>query len=166
MLSGISIAETLIDREWSGLELDPEVDDLFKQELHRLELENSSSSNWSQMFLHSRQNLFVFDILRIGYSFTKLKEIHPDIFSEALARTSIRIEQAAAEWKSFAQEKYLSKGLVIPDYPQFVQIQEALGLYGRSKLERALRRIKSSIRKQWYVIFDRYKTGTGEKVSN
>jgi hypothetical protein len=114
------------------------------------------------MFLHSRENLFVFDVLRIGYSFTKLKEIHPDLFSEALARKPTRIEQAAAEWKSFAEEKYSSKGLVIPDYPQFVQIQETLGLYGRSKLERALRRIKSSGMLSLTVI----RQGAGEKFSN
>jgi hypothetical protein len=156
MLSAISIAESLDIRK-SGLELDLEVDDLFKQELHRLELQNSSSATWSQMFTHSRKNLFVFDVVRIGCNFAKLKEVHPDLFSEALARNSMRIDQAATEWKSFIEGKYSSKGLVIPDYPQFIQIQEALGLYGQSKLERTLRRIKSRIRKCWYVIVDHFK---------
>ena len=150
-LSAISIAESFAPRE-SRLQLDPETDDLFRKELCRLELENSSSTEWSQMFLHSRENSFLFDILRVGHNFIKLRENYPDLFEEALLRNPERLSQAATEWKEFVREKYLSKGLDTPNYPRFVQIQEELGLCGQSKLGR----IKKYVQKHWKVLVDKF----------
>ena len=50
----ISIAKSFAPGK-SRLQLDRELNDLFKRELCRLELENSSSTVWSQMFLNSRR---------------------------------------------------------------------------------------------------------------
>ena len=110
------------------------------------------------MFLHSKENAFLFDILRVGYDFIKLRENHPNLLAEALLRNPDRLAQAAAEWKAFTQENYLNKGLSVPNDSQFVEIQEALGLYGRFKSERVLRRIKRNTQKRWAVLIDKYKT--------
>jgi len=154
-LSAISIAESFAPE--GNLKLDPELDELFRQELSRLEQKHSGSTKWSQLFEQSRENLFLFDILRVGYNFTKLRDKYPDLLSEALLRNSERLSEAHAEWGEFTREKYLSNGLGVPAYPHFVQIQEALGLYGRFKLERTLRRIKRSIQHHYCVLFDRVK---------
>lgn len=151
-MSAISIAESFAPE--GSLKLDPELDELFKQELSRLEQQNSDSTTWSRLFEHSRENLFLFDILRAGYNFTKLRDKYPDLLSEALFRNSERLSEAQVEWVEFTWKKYLSNGLDVPAYPHFVQIEEALGLYGRSKLERALRRIRRIIRKHSDVLFD------------
>jgi hypothetical protein len=136
--------------------LDPELDDLFQQELSRIEQENSHSTEWSQMFLQSKENSFLFEILRIGNPFTTLRVNHPILLAEALLRSPGRIVQAAAEWKEFTQENYLDKGLSVPNYSQFIEIQEALGLYGQSRLERFVRKIKRNGRKRWVVLIDKF----------
>ena len=130
------------------------MDEIFQDELRRLELKTSSSTEWSEMFLHSKENKFLFDILRRGFGFKALRERHPDFLAEALLRTPDRISLAAAEWKSFAE----SKGLSVPDYPLFVEIQEALGLYGQTKWERKFRKMKRNAQKHVYVFFDWFKT--------
>lgn len=104
------------------------MDEWFRSELSRLEQEKSSSTDWSQMFLRSRENAFLFDILRVGRDFIRLREKYPELLAEAVLRTPARLDLAAVEWKSFAEENYLNKGLPIPDYPRYIQIQEALGL--------------------------------------
>jgi hypothetical protein len=130
-LSAISIAQSFVPEEVK-LKLDPELDELFRQELGRLEQQAFGSTAWSQMFVHSRENRFLFDILRIGYNFTQLRNKYPDLLSEALLRTPERLSEAEAEWGEFTQANYLSKGLGVPEYPQFVQIQEGLGHVGAS----------------------------------
>lgn len=64
-LSAISIAESLAP-EALYLKFDAEQDELFQQELRRLEQQNSGSTKWSQMFAYSKENQFLFDILRLG----------------------------------------------------------------------------------------------------
>ncbi len=44
----------------------------------------------------------------------------------------------------------------VPEYPQYLEIQEALGLYGRSKFERNLRRLKRNGLKRWNVFIDKF----------
>lgn len=117
--------------------MDPKQDELFRQELRRIEQQNSNSTEWSQLFEHSRENVFLFDILRVGYNFTILRDKYPDLLSAALLRNSERLSEAQAEWEEFTREKYLNNGLPVPAYPHFVQIQEALGLYKQSKWDRA-----------------------------
>ena len=64
-LSTISIAESFFPEHLQklGLKLDTKLDVLFQQELSCIEWEKSSFTKWSQMFLHSKENKFLFDIL-------------------------------------------------------------------------------------------------------
>jgi len=131
---------------------------LLQEELRRLEMKTSSSTEWSEMFLHSKENKLLFDTLRRGFGFKALRERHPDFLAEAPDRISL----AAVEWKSFADEKYLNKGFSVPDHPKFVEIQEVLGLYGQTKWERKFRRMKRKAQKHVYVFFDWFKTWCGQ----
>jgi hypothetical protein len=128
-LSAISISESLAP-EALYLKFDAEQDELFQQELRRLEQQNSGSTKWSQMFAYSKENQFLFDILRLGCYFTILKVKHPKLLSEALLRNSQTISEAAAVWEEFTQEEYFRKGLDVPAHPLFVRIEEELGLRG------------------------------------
>ena len=156
--SAISITESFFPEglEILGCKLDNNLDELFQQELRCLEQEKSSSTEWSQMFLHSRENRFLFDILRMGRSFLELGEIYPDLLIQALRRFSENLRLAASEWRAFSAESYLDKNLTIPEYPDYVEIQEALGICGRSKLERWFRKLKRNALKRWIVIIDKY----------
>jgi hypothetical protein len=157
-LSAISIAESFFPQgpEVLGYKLDSKLDELFQQELRRIEWEKSSSTEWSQMFLHSRENRFLLDILRMGRNFLELKETYPDLLAKALHRSSANLALATSEWRAFTTEYYLDKNLTIPDYPDYVEIQEALGIYGRSKLTRWLHKLKRNALKRWNVFIDKY----------
>ena len=111
------------------------------------------------MFLHSRENRFLFDILRMGRNFLELREIYPDLLAEALHRFSENLTLTASEWRAFTADFYLDKNLTIPDYPEYVEIQEALGICGRFKLERWFRKLKRNALKRWNVFIDKYWPG-------
>lgn len=110
------------------------MDDLFQQELRRIEQEKSSSTEWSQMFRHSKENHFMAAILRWGYELPRLQQVYPDLLAKALKRSPERIAGAVSEWKAFMDELYLSKGRPVPDYPEYMEIQKAIEKYKRSKL--------------------------------
>ena len=156
-LSAISIAQSFFPEE-SGIKLDGNLDEFFKQELSRIEQERSSSTEWSQMFVHSKENLLLFDILRLGNGFRELRKNHADLLVEVLHRSTEKLALAATEWKAFTHEFYIDQGLPVPDYPQFVEIQEALGLYGQSQFERTFRRLKRTFLKRWNMLFDRFRS--------
>lgn len=159
-LSAISIAESFFPEPFQklGLKLDSELDDLFRQELSRIEWEKSSSTQWSRMFLHSRENTFLFDMLRLGHGLTILRKDYPDILADALYRSSETLALAESEWMKFADEFFTSRGFQVPEYPQYVEIQEALGLYGRSRFERILRKLKRNGSKRWNVFVDKIRS--------
>ena len=154
-MTAISIAQSFFPNE-SGIKLDGNLDELFKQELSRIERERSLSSEWSQMFVHSKENLLLFDILRLGNGFTELRKNHADLLVEVLRRSTEKLALAATQWKAFAHEFYIDQGFPVPDYPQFVEIQEPLGLYGQSQFERTFGRLKRTLLKRWNVFFDRF----------
>jgi hypothetical protein len=126
-LAAVSIAQSF------QLKLDSDLDDLFQQELRRMEQEKSSSTEWSQMFRHSEENLFMAAILRWGYKLPRLQQLYPYLLAKALERSPERVARAVSEWKAFVDECYLSKDRAVPDYPEFIEIQEAIRKYGRSK---------------------------------
>jgi hypothetical protein len=157
-LSAVSIAESFFPQgfEILGCKLDGNLDDLFQRELRRIEQEKSSSTEWSQMFLHSRENLFLFEILLTNRSFLELREIYPDLLAQALCRSSENLALVASEWRAFASRFYLDRNHTIPDYPDFVEIQESLGIYGRSRLERWVRKLRRNGLRQWNIFIDKH----------
>lgn len=155
-LSAISIAQSFFPERLQklGLKLDAKLDVLFRQELSRIEREKSLSMQWSQMFLHSKENRFLFDILRLGHNLSTLRKDYPDLLAEALYRSSKTLILAKSEWTTFVNEFYINSYLQVPEYSQYVEIQEALGLYGRSQFERILRKLKRNVLKRWNMLVD------------
>jgi hypothetical protein len=156
-LSTISIAQSFFPEHIQklGLKLDTKLDVLFQQELSRIEWEKSSSTKWSQMFLHSKENMFLFDILRLGHPLSTLRKDYPDLIAETLYRSSEALAFAKSEWTAFVDDYYIASGLQLPEYPQYVEVQEALGLYGRSQFECTLRRLKRNGLKRWNMLVDK-----------
>jgi hypothetical protein len=81
---------------------------------------------------------------------------HPGILKEALHRSTETLAMAAAEWKTFSDEFYRNRGLLVPDLPEYVEIQETLGLYGGTQLERTLRKFKRKFKRRWKLLFHRH----------
>lgn len=93
------------------------------------------------------------DIVRFGYGFKKLQKNHPRLLTEALRRSPENLARAASEWKAFTDEIYINRDIAVPDYPMYVEIKEALGLYGRSKFERVFRRLKRRAQRRLNGVF-------------
>jgi len=163
-LSAVSMEGSLW-RPPPRMTLDRNQVELFHQDLGRIEQERSSSTEWSRMFLHSTENQFLIDILRpqMEYTFAGLGWKYPEIFAEALERSPEALESAAAEWKSFT-DLFTSQGLRVPEFPQYIEIKEALGIYGRSSLERAFRKLKRAAQKRLNVF--RYQIWRKTKMVN
>lgn len=113
-LTAISIGDTL----WESplIELDSKQVQLFQDELSRIEQEKWSSTEWSQMFLHSMENKFLFEILRPrkGSSFENWRLKYPEFLEEALHRSPKALEFAAYEWKAFADKMFADHGVFCP----------------------------------------------------
>ena len=127
---------------------------LFQDELTRIEQEKSSSSEWSQMFLHSRENMFLHDILK-GEGFPVFQQKYPELLMEALHRSAETLTLAASEWKAFVEDFFRDKGRAVPDSPLYVEIQEGIGIYGGSSFERFVRRLKGTAQKRGNVFLDK-----------
>jgi len=145
-LSALSIEESF----WEAPEvkLDRKQARLFQSELNRIERKKSFSTEWSQMFQQSKENEFLFDILRSGCDIADLRWKYREFLTEALHRSQETIKQAASEWEAFVDEFFRNKGRVIPDWPQYVEIQEGVGIYG------PWRRLKRRALKWWNVLWD------------
>ena len=87
--------------------------------------------------------MFLSDILT-GDRFPVLQWKYPEILTEALRRSPKTLELAASEWRAFSNEYFISKGRPVPNSAQYVEIQESLGIYGESHLERSIRKFKRS----------------------
>jgi hypothetical protein len=157
-LSAISLAESLYPegREIYGHELDHNLDELFQNELRRIEYEKSSSTTteWSEMFFHSLKHRFLFDILRRGRNLLELRRVYPDLFAESLRHPNLSL--AGSYWREFAAEFFLDKNRTIPDDPEFIKIQEGLGICGQSNFERWFRKLKRNVLKDWNLFVDKY----------
>ena len=128
----------------------------FQTELIRIEQQTSPSSNLSHMLLHSREHMFLREILLHCVDFQFLKLRHPELLSEALERSSENMAVAASLWAEFSNMFYTSRGLSVPDLPLYVEIQEGLGIYGRGCIERFVRKIKRKFAKSLNVFLDKF----------
>ena len=105
-LSAISIEEFWV---FPKARLDNNQAQLFQDELCRIELEKSGSTKWSQMFLQSRENAFLNDILIWGDSLPYLQQKYPELLAEALHRTPETLALAVSEWKSVMDEYFIDR---------------------------------------------------------
>ena len=96
-LAARSIEETLFQWSENWVKLSSEQAQLFQSELIRIETKRSSSDQISQLFLHSEENCFLFDVLSLDLGFDHLAQRHPRILKEALHRSTETLPMATAE---------------------------------------------------------------------
>ena len=142
-LAAISLEETLI--------LDSTQIQFFRRELSRIEWEQSSSTEFSQMLQKSEENSFLYNIV-LPHTISNVRDLwklYPDLYKEAISPSDEGVELAAKEWSRFTEQVYHKYNLSIPTRPIYTEIQEHLGLYGRTQLERKLRRMKMITYRRW-----------------
>ena len=107
------------------------------------------------MFLLSKENNSLDDILRPGQA-TVLRICHwnrGNFWKKLFVET---LELSDSEWRAFAGDTFRDRGCPVPDWPPFVEIQEGLGLCGRSLFERTLRKLKRTAQKELNVLWDEF----------
>ena len=145
-VASVSIADSLFQTD-PHIRLAPEQAEYFQEELTRIEYERSGLNEISQQFLLSSENVVLSEFLTRAISLPGLHQDYPRVLREALRRTPETVALAASEWKAFSVEHYLRKGLPIPEWPKYIEIQESLGLYGRTPRERNMRKLKRRMQK-------------------
>jgi hypothetical protein len=166
-VAAISIKEFLIPR--SKFSLDSNQDLLFQSELRRIEHEKSSSNEWSRMFLQSKENAFIYNLVRprTGCTFAMLQKRYPEFMREGLQRSPEALKLAASEWNYFVEDVFGSRGIPVPNWSQYVEIQEGLGIYGRSEFERTLQKLRRASQKwlnmAWYNFRDGFRNKWRER---
>ena len=94
----------------------------------------------------SRENNFFYDILSPMYGCTlaDFMEKYPDLFQNAIKRSRKSLEAAGAEITNL----FTTFGIAIPRPSLEFEIREALGLYGKTAVERLLRKLKRRIQRK------------------
>jgi len=70
-----------------------------------------------------------------------LRTVNSTLVDSILERSHENLGEIAAQWDSFTEQFYLKIGRPIPDWPQYIDIQEELGLIEKSGNLRSLRRV-------------------------
>jgi hypothetical protein len=153
-LSAISLHARMFQHMKVTVDLNLDQIDFFSQEITRLERERSSSDTLSQLQLNSDsdENVFLIDLIT-STRFSRIREKHGTSLAEALKQSPDTLAGAAAAWTCFADTFFRNRGRPVPDWPIYVEIQEALGIYG--KFGQYRRMMKKNIQEHLKVVFDK-----------
>jgi len=99
--------------------------------LANLESSHPSSLNTSYLYNNSRQHDFLNRLLRRSHQETFIK-YYSDLVSAAYSETTT--EDIQKEWDYFCNRYFVKQALRIPDWPQYIDVQEQLGLHKRKLL--------------------------------
>jgi hypothetical protein len=124
-------------------------------ELRRIEAERLSSNYFSSLCEDSKRNFFLHNLLPRLNDLEVLRGSFSEYIEDLLDRSPERLAYAASKWKSLSQKFFLDKGRPVPDWPMYVEIQEELGIYGRSRLHRLQRVLKRKVQQRLKDIFER-----------
>ena len=149
-MSALSLGDTLL--RWytkPKYVLAHSQEQFFQQEITRLEQERAPGFGLSTHFQSSRENMFFYDILNppYGCTFADLMVKYPDLLPHAIKRSRESLKAATREWKSLSN--FITNiGIEIPGSSLEFEIKEALGVYGKTSVERLLRKLKRRIQRQ------------------
>ena len=149
-LSALSLGDTLLRWQTNPkYVLIPSQQHFFQQEINRLEQDRFPGFGLSAHLQSSRENKFFYDVLSplYGCTFSDLMGKYPDLFPNAIKRSKESLKAAAAEWETLTN-LFTNIGTAIPRSSLEFEIREALGLYGKTAVERLLRTLKRRIQRK------------------
>lgn len=152
-LSALSLRHRMVnglERHLSPHLLDREQDNLFLQELARIEKERSDFDTLSTIYANSDENQFIERVLfwTPSINLVFLDVLFPDYFEKAIQRTPEALALAASEWEKLTTTYYRQMERPVPDWPLYVEIQEGLGILGNTPYHRTQRTLKRKLRRQ------------------
>jgi hypothetical protein len=124
---------------------------LYVETLRRLQQERSAVGHQLTMDVDlsqcSETSHLLHLLLRYGIPLETLEVCAANTMKEALQRTPETLTRATGVWKDMTDRFFRNLSRPVPDWPGFVGIQEELGIYGKTAIHRAARRIKRRAQK-------------------
>ena len=124
---------------------------LFVETLRQLQEERSTLGRQSTVDVDlsqcSETSHFLLLLLWYGIPLETLEVWDPNTMKEALQRTPETLTRATGVWKDVTDRFFRNLSRPVPDWPGFVEIREELGIYGKTAIHRAARRIKRRAQK-------------------
>lgn len=138
----------------------------FLKEIERLDWEVTGSQDIAAHYRQSLRNTFLARMiadpeytLAGGWGVLEYQEL----IEKALQLTPENLEAAASEWKWFSDTFFINQGRPIPEWPEYVQIQQRLGLFDwyydseNPKIETRLRKeVRQRLKYTFYVLSQTY----------
>jgi hypothetical protein len=122
-------------REWAM-----NLSGIFEDEIERLEQLYPFSPRLSEMYKQtSVEAAFICLVMDQMVDIDILRTVNSTLVDSILERFPENLQQIASQWHSFTDQFFLSKGRPIPDWPQYLKIQQELGLLENSGHFRSLR---------------------------
>ena len=125
-------------REWATNQ-----SSIFQDEIERLERVYPFSPRLSEMYKSQTSSEAVFLCLVIDQmvDIDILRTVNSTLVDTILERSPENLREIASQWHAFTDQFYLSKGRPIPDWPQYISIQEELGIIEKSGNVGSLRQL-------------------------
>jgi hypothetical protein len=122
----------------------------FQEEIERLDRLRPSAQRLSHLYnsSHSNEALFLHVTLVTPLNTTRLAKINATLVEKILERSPENLANIASQWHSFTEQFFTSKGRPVPDWPQYVNVQEELGIFGKTPGHRYGRRIRRLAQEQ------------------
>jgi hypothetical protein len=154
-ISALSLQDRMFSSSIVSPLLNENQQELFSQQLDRIEQERISSDLLSQLHLNSEEkNIFLLDIVTMS-NMSIIQQRHSKFMAEALKESPDKLSRAAAAWEGIADTLFRKRGRPVPDWPIYVEIQETLGIYGKLAHQRYRRETKKKIQETLKDVFDK-----------
>ena len=133
----------------SGAETLDWMSQVFQMELERLDQAFPASQRFAHLYYNTSQ-----EAMLLGWIIDKtadvetLRKVNATLVDEILDRSPENLSRITAQWQSFTDVFFIRRGRPVPEWRQYVEIQEALGLVGRSSYNRygrSMRRLGQSL---------------------
>ena len=111
----------------------------FQRLLADLESSHPPILNTSQLYVNSSQHYFLTALLQRAHK-EKFTQFYPELVAAALNETTN--SQVGQEWDYFCFRYFLNRGLRVPDWPQYIDVQEQLGRHRRKTLHKVVNKLR------------------------
>jgi hypothetical protein len=129
--------------------------DRFRETRERLQRQDIELRN-AQLYqspIPSNEAFFIHYLLVWGLN--EAIEVFPELVRDAVQTATKDPARISSEWQSFATEFYTSRERPIPDWVQYIEIQEELGLIGKTRCHRIARRVKREAQIVFKAVLDK-----------
>lgn len=147
-----------LSNSWLAQRMTP----VFQKELNRLDQMYPSSRHFAHLYTshYSKEALLLCLILDQTVDVDQLRKVNATLIDQIMEKSPENLARIAAQWKSFTDKFFIGRGRPVPEWTQYIEIQEVLGIFGTSSLHRFGRSLRQSglrlLKKAMDLVSQRY----------